>query len=151
MEIRQGIVRNYVVTDREKFCDAMASFLCKNGISYVQIENEFHFNDKIYRFYNFGEGIELSDMVTFVCLDKEKVLSLSPNQLLFARDKDDLDRMLDPLQQDVITECEHIEFEDKRKVNFGNQKKMLKHDNKMINQRLRNSYKQQGFRNRRNG
>ena len=46
MEIRQGIVRNYVVTDREKFCDAMASSLCKMGISYVQIENELFYCDR---------------------------------------------------------------------------------------------------------
>lgn len=151
MEIKQGIVRNYVVTDKSKFCDVLASSLCKMGISYVQIENEFHFNDKIYRFFNFGDAIELTEQVSFVCLDREKVLTLSPGQLLFAREKEDIDLMLDPLQQDVITECEHIEFEDKRKLKFGNQKQLIKHDNKMINQRLRNSYKQQGFRTRRNG
>ena len=83
MEIKQGIVRNYVVTDREKFCDAMARTLCKMQISYVQIDNEFHFNDKIYRFYNFGEVIELTEQVSFVCLDREKVLTLSPSRCYF--------------------------------------------------------------------
>ena len=98
MEIRQGIVRNYVVTDREKFCDSMARALCQMQISYVQIENEFHFNDKIYRFFNFGEAIQLDDMVTFVCLDREKVLSLSPCDLLFTKDTSDLIKLLDPMQ-----------------------------------------------------
>ena len=151
MEIKQGIVRNYVVTDREKFCDAMARTLCKMQISYVQIDNEFHFNDKIYRFYNFGEVIELTEQVSFVCLDREKVLTLSPSGLLFTREKDDLARMLDPLQADVISTPEEVTFEDKRQKNKVNVKQLRKHDNKMVNQRLRNSYRQQGFRNRRNG
>lgn len=151
MEIKQGIVRNYVVTDREKFCDAMARTLCKMQISYVQIDNEFHFNDKIYRFYNFGEVIELTEQVSFVCLDREKVLTLSPSDLLFTREKDDLARMLDPLQADVISTPEEVTFEDKRQKNKVNVKQLRKHDNKMVNQRLRNSYRQQGFRNRRNG
>lgn len=151
MEIKQGIVRNYVVTDREKFCDSMARALCQMQISYVQIDNEFHFNDKIYRFYNFGEVIELSEQVSFVCLDREKVLSLSPCDLLFTREKDDLARMLDPLQADVISTPEEVTFEDKRQKNKVSVKQLRKHDNKMVNQRLRNSYRQQGFRNRRNG
>lgn len=151
MEIKQGIVRNYVVTDREKFCDAMARTLCKMQISYVQIDNEFHFNDKIYRFYNFGEVIELTEQVSFVCLDREKVLSLSPNDLLFTREKEDLARVLDPLQVDVVSSPEEVTFEDKRQKNKVNVKQLRKHDNKMVNQRLRNSYRQQGFRNRRNG
>lgn len=151
MEIRQGIVRNYVVTDREKFCDAMASSLCKMGISYVQIENEFHFDDKIYRFFNFGEAIELDELVTFVCLDREKVLTLSPSEFLFVRDQEDLGRMLDPLGQEVFRETEHVDYEEDKRKNFGNQKQLRKHDNKMVNQRIKNSYKQQGFRTRRNG
>lgn len=150
MEIKQGIVRNYVVTDREKFCDAMARTLCKMQVSYVQIDNEFHFNDKIYRFYNFGEVIELTEQVSFVCLDKEKVLTLSPSDLLFTREKEDLARMLDPLDADVVAP-EEITFDDKRQKNKVNVKQLRKHDNKMVNQRLRNSYKQPSIRNRRNG
>ena len=151
MEIKQGIVRNYVVTDREKFCDVMARTLCQMQVSYVQIDNEFHFNDKIYRFYNFGEVIELSEQVSFVCLDREKVLSLSPCDLLFTRDKDDLARMLDPLQDEVVPTLEGITFEDKRQKKKTNIKQLRKHDNKMVNQRLRNSFRQQAFKNRRSG
>ena len=92
MEIKQGIVRNYVVTDREKFCDSMARALCQMQISYVQIDNEFHFNDKIYRFYNFGEVIEFTEQVSFVCLDREKVFSLSPLDLLFTVDEKKLSK-----------------------------------------------------------
>ena len=151
MEIRQGIVRNYVVTDKEKFCDAMAKALCQMQVSYVQIENEFHFNDKIYRFYNFGDAIQLDDMVTFVCLDREKVLSLSPLDLLFTKEDSDLSRLLDPLQQDMVVEAESIRFEDEKPKQKVNVRQLRQHDNRMINQRIRNSHKQPVMRNRRNG
>lgn len=150
MEIKQGIVRNYVVTDREKFCDAMARALCQMQISYVQIDNEFHFNDKIYRFYNFGEVIELTEQVSFVCLDREKVFSLSPLDLLFTVDEKKLSKTLDSMQDDIIT-LKDIRDEDEKPKQKVNVKQLRKYDNKMVNQRLRNSYRQQGFRNRRNG
>lgn len=150
MEIRQGIVRNYVVTDREKFCDSMARALCQMQISYVQIENEFHFNDKIYRFFNFGEAIQLDDMVTFVCLDREKVLSLSPCDLLFTKDECDLSRLLDPMQEMVVAP-EEVTFEEEKPMQKVNVRQLMRHDNKMINQRIRNSHKQPVMRNRRNG
>lgn len=150
MEIKQGIVRNYVVTDREKFCDSMARALCQMQISYVQIDNEFHFNDKIYRFYNFGEVIEFSEQVSFVCLDREKVLSLSPCDLLFTRDEKDLSKLLDPMQ-DMIVAPEDIRYEDEKPKQKVNVRQLRKHDNKMINQRIKNSHRQQFIRNRRNG
>lgn len=150
MEIRQGRVRNYVVTDREKFCDAMARALCQMQVSYVQIDNEFHFNDKIYRFYNFGEVIELSEQVSFVCLDREKVLSLSPCDLLFTKEASDLNRLLDPMQ-DMIVAPEDVRFEDEKPKQKVNVRQLRKHDSKMINQRIRNSHKQPVMRNRRNG
>lgn len=150
MEIRQGIVRNYVVTDREKFCDAMARALCQMQISYVQIENEFHFNDKIYRFYNFGEEIELSEQVSFVCLDREKVLSLSPCDLLFAKDTMDLNRLLDPME-DMIVPSEDISYEEEKPKQKVNVRRVMRHDSKMINQRIKNSHRQPCIRNRRNG
>ena len=54
-------VRNYIVDDKSYFCDLLAKTLCRNNISFVQIENEFHFYDKILRFYNLEEVAELSD------------------------------------------------------------------------------------------
>ena len=44
-------VQNFIVSDLEKFEDALAICLIRNQIDYVQIDNEFHFLDKIYRFY----------------------------------------------------------------------------------------------------
>lgn len=150
MEIKQGIVRNYVVTDREKFCDSLARTLCQMQVSYLQIDNEFHFNDNIYRFYNFGEIIELTEQVSFVCLDREKVLSLSPCDLLFATDEHDLSKLFDPMQ-DMIVEAEDIRYAEEKPKQKVNIRKLRNYENKMVNQRLRNSYRQPSFRNRRNG
>lgn len=149
MEKSKGRVRNYVVSNKEMFCDYLASSLCKMQVQYVQIENEFHFNDKIYRFYSFDECLELQGQVVFVSMDKDKLISLSPQDLLFARDKDDLGRLLSP-EQDLIKEVPEVRFEDKRKVPF-NSRKTIREDNKKVNQKIKSSYRQQGFRNRRNG
>ena len=150
MEIKQGIVRNYVVTDREKFCDSMARALCQMQIAYVQIDNEFHFNDKIYRFYNFGEVIELSEQVSFVCLDREKIVSLSPCDLLFTRDERDLNRLLDPMQ-DMVVAPEEVTFKEEKPMQKVNIRQLRKRDNNMVNQKIRSSHKQPVMRNRRNG
>ena len=45
-------VRNIIVSDVEIFEEELIKELIKNEISYVQIENEFHFLDHIYRFYD---------------------------------------------------------------------------------------------------
>lgn len=50
-----GRVRNIVIHHREEFEEQLILELIKNKISYVQIEHEFHFLDKIYRFYDVEE------------------------------------------------------------------------------------------------
>ena len=39
----KGRVRNYVVSNKELFCDVMAKSLCDMQVQYVQVDNEFHF------------------------------------------------------------------------------------------------------------
>ena len=150
MEKSKGRVRNYVVSNKDMFCDYLARALCKMQIGYVQVDNEFHFNDRIYRFYNFDECLELNGQVVFVSLDKDKLVSLSPQDLLFTRSADDLSRFLDPMQ-DVVARAEDVTFEDKKPKQKVNTRQAMLRDNKMTKQRIKNSYKPQGFRNRRNG
>lgn len=45
-------VRNLFVNNLEEFKEQLIKDLIKLGISYVQIDNEFHFSDRIYRFYD---------------------------------------------------------------------------------------------------
>lgn len=46
------IIKNYIVNASEKFMDCLEQELCKNGISYVRIDNKIHFLDRILRFYD---------------------------------------------------------------------------------------------------
>lgn len=150
MEKSKGRVRNFVVSNKEMFCDYLARSLCKMQVQYVQIDNEFHFNDKIYRFYNFEECLELDGKVVFVSLDKERLVSLNPQDLLFTRTSEDLVRYLEP-QDELIGDVAGVKYKDERPVEKRASKQLIRRDNKMVNQRIKNSYKQQGFRNRRNG
>lgn len=45
-------IRNFIVENRALFIDVLEEELCKNGISYVKINNEIHFLDQIIRFYD---------------------------------------------------------------------------------------------------
>ena len=149
MEKSKGRVRNYVVSNKELFCDFLASSLCKMQVEYVQIDNEFHFNDRIYRFYSFDECLQLQGNVLFVGIDKDKLISLSPQDLLFNREVDSLERLLHP-EESMIMDVPEIRFDDKKKNNFPS-RKSIRENNKKVNQKIKNSYRQQGFRNRRNG
>lgn len=51
----QSRVRNILVEQVDSFTDALAWWLAREQISYVQIGNEFHFLDRIYRFYEFDQ------------------------------------------------------------------------------------------------
>lgn len=45
-------VKCFVVTNKEAFLNQLVTELIAQGIDYVQIGNEFHFNNQIYRFYS---------------------------------------------------------------------------------------------------
>lgn len=45
-------IKNYIVENYQLLMDCLEKELCQNGISYVRIDNEIHFLDKIIRFYD---------------------------------------------------------------------------------------------------
>ena len=45
-------IRNIYSNAKEKVIDYLLRYLCQHNISYVRVENEVHFLDKIYRFYD---------------------------------------------------------------------------------------------------
>ena len=51
-------IRNYIVENYELLMDYLEKELCQNGISYVRIDNEIHFQDQIIRFYDIELDIE---------------------------------------------------------------------------------------------
>lgn len=59
-----GTVKNYLVSNYNEFEEMLVRTLIANGISYVKIDNEFHFLDKIYRFYDFE--LHYKEIVTFI-------------------------------------------------------------------------------------
>ncbi len=46
-------IENYIVENYQLLMDLLEKDLCKMGISYVRIDNEIHFLDKIIRFFDF--------------------------------------------------------------------------------------------------
>ena len=46
------IVRNILVNKSEEIIDLLVRYLIKYGISYVLIDNEIHFDNYIFKFYN---------------------------------------------------------------------------------------------------
>ena len=133
MEKVKGRVRNYVVSNKEIFCDHLAKMLCDMQVQYVQVDNEFHFDDKICRFYNFDECVLVDGKLCFVDIDKTSMSSLCENSLL-----------------DVKNNDFDIELGSK-KSKKSYMKKMIKHNNSMVNQKIKQSYRQPGFKNRHNG
>lgn len=49
------IVRNILVNKSEEIIDLLVRELIKYGISYVLIDNEIHFDNYIFKFYNIGD------------------------------------------------------------------------------------------------
>lgn len=45
-------IKNYIVDNIEVVIDYLETILCQQGISYVRIDNEFHFNNQIVRLYD---------------------------------------------------------------------------------------------------
>ena len=45
-------IKNIYSNAKEKVIDYLLRYLCQHNISYVRVENEVHFLDKIYRFYD---------------------------------------------------------------------------------------------------
>ena len=105
-------VKNILVFDSEQFQEDLVKELIVNNISYVQIENEFHFLDKIYRIYDFNY---INDMF----------MQLSSKPL--ATD----DKMF------LVSNMELPELSQKKNVSYT--KKMIKEDNRRANARFKGS------------
>lgn len=88
-------VKNFVITNCDAFVNSLVQELIYQGISYTQIDNEIHFLDHIFRFYDVttqekmqqvqedalvlvvSEGVEQLKKQTAFFQDPEKMLSTS--------------------------------------------------------------------------
>ena len=126
-------VVNVAVSNKEYFLEILVRDLISRGVSYVQIENEFHFLDHIYRFYDVKQ--DWNQIVHF--LENQKLAdSLSSVFGLFPLDNQDKNMGIM-----VVEEKNQVmdDYGEQSSNNFfkTNMKKMIKQQNRMINQRLR--------------
>lgn len=134
MEPKESIVKRFIVTDLEEFEDNLARCLIIGGISYVQIENEFHFLDKIYRFYD-SKSLKNMDL----CSSFEEgglIKIISPLDILSLEDimVNNRKANLNSFVQELI---EPVFDDRKNKAIPTYNKKMIKQQNKQVNQRIR--------------
>ena len=134
MEQKNSVVKRYIVTDLEEFEDNLARCLIIGGISYVQIENEFHFLDKIYRFYD-SKSLKNMDL----CSSFEEgglIKIISPLDILSLEDimVNNRKANLNSFVQELIEPV----FDDRKNKTIPTyNKKMIKQQNKQVNQRIR--------------
>lgn len=93
-------VRNILVTEKDDFLELLIRELIRDGISYVQIENEFHFLDHIYRFFSADEILQVKESDN----DKLKYIVFSPIDLVFCKKEEDLVQMFSRADEASICE-----------------------------------------------
>lgn len=81
MNDSQNRVSNIFVNDLKEFKEQLIQDLISLGISYVQIDNEFHFLDRIYRFYD-KEEIRLRFAIENVEVIGKKVVKTASHKLI---------------------------------------------------------------------
>lgn len=87
-------VKNYIVENLSLFMDYLERELCQQGISYVKIDNEIHFQNQIIRLYDFKRNYD--EMIKWFIMNKlqepsqEKGVSL--DNLLIIIPEEDFDK-----------------------------------------------------------
>ena len=118
-------IRNIYSNAKEKVIDYLLRYLCQHNISYVRVENEVHFLDKIYRFYDSKDN-SLEDTLekiykTLNELEVSKRLSFDDNLIEFTTIEERVDN--------------------KYPIPDYNKKKLIKMQNRRSNLKLKNSRK----------
>lgn len=120
-------IKNIYTNAKEEVIDFLLRYLSQHNISYVRVEDEVHFLDKIYRFYNSKDN-SLEDALekiykTLNELEVSKRLSIDDN----------------------LIECTIVEGRVDNKYPIpdynSNKKKLIKMQNRRSNLKLKNSRK----------
>ena len=120
-------IRNIYSNAKEKVIDYLLRYLCQHNISYVRVENEVLFLDKIYRFYDIKDN-SLEDTL-------EKIYKIL-NELEVSK------RLC--IDDDLIgftTIEERVDNKYQMPDYNSNKKKLLKMQNRRNNLKLKNSRK----------
>ena len=145
-----GRVRNILVHDIKSFKESLIRTLIRLDVNYVNIqkikeseddvfvEEEFHFLDRIYRFYDIKDlkHMKISSVIIAGSFD-DNIRTLSKDSFMFMREEADLIHSLGAF------EPEDVLYEDKPKNNSipKMNKRLLKQNNVMLNRRLRSNKK----------
>ena len=140
-----SIIRKYnanvFFTIRLLFTDVLAKYLCREGVSYLQIDNEFHLSNVILRFYDITNYEEFKSEFWFSNLDGDKVITFDIYDI--ARVRPEIKGFEDGLV-DVLTGYDDIsdnvvgDVVEKSKAPVYT-KRMIRQDNKMMNQKAKNN------------
>ena len=145
-----GRVRNILVYDIKSFKESLIKTLIRLDVNYVNLQNikeseddvfveeEFHFLDRIYRFYDIKDlkHMKISSVIMAGSFD-DNIRTLSRDSFMFMREKADL------IQSLSFFEPEDVLYEEKPKNNSipKMNKRLLKQNNVMLNRRLRSNKK----------
>lgn len=123
-------VRNIAVTnDFEYFEETLIKYLIVNEISYVQVENEFHFSDNIYRLFDYSNK---ESMEILINSPGQTIVVYSPESLISIEDSFNFKR-----SDNLYVEAPgRLEMPTKERKTYS--KKMVKAHNRMINQTIKN-------------
>lgn len=145
-----GRVRNILVHDIKSFKESLIRTLIRLDVNYVNLQNikeseddvfveeEFHFLDRIYRFYDIKDlkHMKISSVIIAGSFD-DNIRTLSRDSFMFMREEADL------IQSLSFFEPEDVLYEEKPKNNSipKMNKRLLKQNNVMLNRRLRSNKK----------
>lgn len=124
-------VKNIAVLDVEEFLDVLVKYLILNEISYVQIDNEFHFSNNIYRVFDYNDKEAMKELNNSLV---PLIIGCSPEALINIEDTLNFKRCNNNLVNEKKNNLKKIEQEKKTYS-----KKLVKAHNRMINQVIKNS------------
>ena len=132
-----GRVRNILVTNYNEFEEHLVRLLIKFGISYVKLGNEFHFLDRIYRFFDIKRDRDVI-LTRDEFIEKDCIISSSMD-LIFLRDKESFENHFRKYEEDfsVVVSNEVYDFDE---VEYKPKKQQIKRENKLVNQKLKKKF-----------
>ena len=142
MKDSSGRVRKVVVDNVSLFTDFLARFLCKEGVCYLQIDIEFHLSNAILQFYDINEYEVLKDEFGFSGIDGDNIVVFDVYTIASVRPdiKGFEDGLIDTLTMYDGNYCPEDYSDDKKNKTPVYTKKMIRHNNRVISQRFKNSY-----------
>lgn len=134
-------VKYIIVDHKDLFIEHLLRDLIKYDIGYVKIDNEIHFLDKIYRFYDMSEDRKfiINNLITEKALNYE-IITRGFNEMYEDITANKYEKLLRPNTKYTIVGSEKEENKTYSEKSYQKQNyKFLKHHNKMINNKLRSS------------